>query len=297
MSRSAALAGAIQPSRIGRYRLVDRIGGGATSTVYSAVDDQSGRRVAVKTIADDHEEEPDTRERFLREAQITAELQHPQIVAVLDAGDDQGRPFLVMELLNGLPLRDHLATNAVGSLDAKLDLMIQLCRGLQAAHDRGVVHRDVKPGNLFITRDGGLKILDFGLARLKASTLTANGQILGTPDFMSPEQAEGRRVDARSDVFSAAAVSYFILTGRAPFTGRDLRETLSALIDGAPAPIADPAVPRALKRALFKGLAKAPEQRFARCADMQASLERVRRSLGRSPLVNLLAALVGSVRS
>jgi serine/threonine-protein kinase len=285
------------PSRIGRYRLIERIGGGATSTVFAAHDEFLERRVAIKTLALDHKDEPETRERFLREARITSDLHNHHIVSVLDVGEAEGRPFIAMELLAGLPLGEHLKRNAGTSLDAKLDLMEQICRGLQAAHERGIVHRDVKPGNLFVTTDGCLKILDFGLARLQTSTLTANGQVLGTPDFMSPEQALGRRVDHRSDVFSAAAVSYYILTGRAPFTGRDLVATINALIEQPPVPIEDPGVPRLLTRTLVKGLAKAPEQRYERCADMLARFETIRRSLGRSTVWSRLASLVERVRS
>jgi len=285
------------PNRIGRYRLIERIGGGATSTVFAAHDEFLERSVAIKTLALDHKDEPETRERFLREARITSDLRDDHIVSVLDIGEAEGRPFIAMELLAGQPLNAYLKRNPGLSLDTKLDLMEQLCHGLQSAHDRGIVHRDVKPGNLFVTTGGCLKILDFGLARLQTSTLTANGQIVGTPDFMSPEQALGRRVDQRSDVFSAAAVSYYILTGRAPFTGRNLRETLTALIDLPPAPIDDPGVPPLLTRTLVKGLAKAPEQRYERCSDMLARFETIRRSLGRSTVWSRLASLVERVRS
>jgi eukaryotic-like serine/threonine-protein kinase len=292
-----ALAHDDAPSRIGRYRLVERIGGGATSTVFAAHDEFLERPVAIKTLALDHKDEPETRERFLREARVTADLRHRHIVSVLDMGEAEGRPFIAMELLAGQPLGEYLRGGGAASLDAKLDLMEQLCLGLQAAHDRGVVHRDVKPGNLFVTTDGCLKILDFGLARLQTSTLTANGQIVGTPDFMSPEQALGRRVDHRSDVFSAAAVSYYTVTGRAPFTGRNLRQTLNALIEEPPAPIVDRAIPRRLSRMLVKGLAKAPEQRYERCADMLADLAIIRRSLRRSSIWDRLASLAERVRS
>ncbi len=285
------------PSRIGRYRLIERIGGGPTSTVFAAHDEFLERSVAIKTLALDHKDEPETRERFLREARITSDLRDDHIVSVLDIGEAEGRPFIAMELLAGLPLGEYLKRNAGASLDAKLDLMEQLCRGLQAAHDRGIVHRDVKPGNLFVTTNGCLKILDFGLARLQTSTLTANGQVVGTPDFMSPEQALGRRVDQRSDVFSAAAVGYYIVTGRAPFTGRDLRDTINALIERPPAPIDDPAIPPLLTRTLIKGLAKEPAQRYERCADMLARFETVRRSLGRSTVWSRLASLMERVRS
>jgi serine/threonine-protein kinase len=296
MNRHVVTVGADAHPQIGPYHLVEQIGGGATSTVFTARDQRSDRLVALKMIAADLEDEPETRERFMREASVTAQLQHPHVVSVLDVGEDRGRPYMAMELLSGKPLREHLDQASPLTLVQKLDLMIDLCDGLQAAHDRGIVHRDIKPTNLFVSNDGGLKILDFGLARQNASTLTANGQIVGTPDFMSPEQAEGRKADARSDVFSAAAVSYFILTGRAPFARPDLRQTLMALLSEDPTPIDMPDVPRALTRALWKGLAKAPERRHQRSAELRADLERVRRSLGRSGFWQRVASLVGGIR-
>lgn len=148
--------------------------------------------------------------------------------------------------------------------------------GIEAAHNGGVVHRDIKPTNLFVQRDGCLKILDFGLVRLQASTLTASGQIMGTPDFMSPEQASGEKVDARSDIFSASAVAYLILTGRAPFTGPDLRRTLDALLTRDPLPMSDDDAPARVRAVIHKGLAKSPAERYQTAADMLVDLDAVR---------------------
>jgi serine/threonine protein kinase len=266
----------VEVGRLGRYRLLERIGGGATSIVYAAYDDAMDRRVAVKMIVSDLEDEPETRERFYREARVTSQLLHRNIVTVLEVGEDQGHPFIVMELLDGWPLGEYLARDPSRPLATKIDLIAQLCDGLQAAHDCGVVHRDIKPTNLFIQRDGCLKILDFGLARLNASTLTASGQIVGTPDFMSPEQATGKQVDTRSDIFSASAVSYLILAGRAPFTGPDLRRTLDALLDKDPPPMTDAEAPAALRAVLNKGLAKDPARRYQSSAEMLADVRAVR---------------------
>ncbi len=284
------------PARVGSYRMLERLGGGPTSAVYSATEEHSGRRVALKMIATDLQDEPETRERFLREAQVTAGLQHPNIVKVLEVGQASGCPFIAMELLDGVPLPAHLNTNRGAPLTAKVGLMLQLCDGLQAAHDRGIVHRDIKPSNLFVERDGTLKILDFGLARLQASTLTASGQIVGTPDFMSPEQAAGRQVDARSDVFSAAAVSYLILTGRSPFASNDLRKTLNALLNEDPAPIAGFEAPAALSRVLYKSLAKDPRHRHQRCSTLRSDLQNVLDAPGGSAVWKRIAAYVGMVR-
>ena len=263
--------------RLGRYKLLERIGGGATSLVFAAHDEAIDRRVALKMIVADLEDEKETRERFYREAMVTSQLFHPNIVTVLDVGEDHGHPYLVMELLDGWPLAEFLARETTRPLATSLDLIMQLYAGLQAAHEHGVVHRDIKPTNLFVQRSGVLKILDFGLARLQASTLTANGQILGTPDFMSPEQARGEKVDARSDIFSAAAVSYLILTGRPPFSGPDLRRTLDALLHEDPAPMTDADAPAPLRAVLATGLAKDPARRYQSSAEMLLALQAVRR--------------------
>ena len=150
------------------------------------------------------------RERFFREARITGQLAHRNIVTVFDLGEDDGHPYIVMELLDGLPLAEHLRSARRASLDAKIDLMMQVCDGLQNAHRRGVMHRDVKPSNLFVQRDGTLKILDFGVARLAASNLTASGFLVGTPEYMSPEQAAGpggRRAIGRASRRPACSIS------------------------------------------------------------------------------------------
>jgi serine/threonine protein kinase len=257
---------------------VERIGKGAMGVVYAAMDEHLGRRVAVKLMLADFEEEPELRERFYREARITGQLAHRNIVTLFDLGEDKGRPFIVMELLDGLPLSDYLGTAAASSMDVKMDLMMQLCDGLQNAHQAGVIHRDVKPSNMFVLKDGTLKVLDFGVARLAASSLTASGMLLGTPEYMAPEQARGQKMDARSDVFSAAGVSYFMLTGRPPFGSRDLRKVLQAIINDPPAPLSDDDAPEGLRRVLMKALAKAPEDRYQQCAEMRDEIGQVRRS-------------------
>ncbi len=247
--------------------------------VYSALDEQLGRQVAVKLMLLDFDEDPELRERFAREARITGQLAHRNIVTVFDLGEDAGRPFIVMELLDGLPLNEHLAIDAAATLDAKLALMLQLCDGLQNAHQAGVVHRDIKPSNLLVLRDGTLKVLDFGVARLAASNLTAAGMLLGTPEYMAPETARGQKTDARADVFSAAGVFYFMLAGRPPFGSRDLRKVLQAIIHDAPPPLTEDEAPEALRQVLERGLAKAPDDRYQQCADMRADIEQVRRTL------------------
>jgi eukaryotic-like serine/threonine-protein kinase len=266
------------PTYIGRYRVVERIGKGAMGMVFAAEDEMLGRRVAVKVMMGDLEEEPEMRGRFFREAKITGQLAHRNIVTVFDLGEDDHRPFIVMELLTGLPLGQYLQTPPAEPLDAKIDLMMQVCDGLQVAHGKGVVHRDIKPSNLFVQHDGSVKILDFGVARLASSNLTRSGFLVGTPEYMSPEQAQGKHVDARSDVFSAAGVFYFMLAGRGPFSSPDLPKMLRAVIHDDPPPLTDAEAPDALRRVLMKGLAKNPGERYQQCAEFLAELARVRRS-------------------
>ena len=267
------------PERIGRYRVLDRIAKGAMGTVYSAMDEHLGRPVAVKLMLAAFEEDPELRERFYREARITGQLTHRNIVTVFDLGEEAGRPFIVMELLDGRPLNEHLHTDVPPTLDDKLDLMLQALDGLQNAHEAGVVHRDIKPNNLLVLRDGTLKVLDFGVARLAASNLTAAGMLLGTPQYMSPEQARGQNLDARADVFSISGVFHYMLSGQPPFGARDMRKILHAIINEPPAPLSDDEAPEALRKVLSKGLAKSPDQRYQQCADMRADIEQVRRSL------------------
>lgn len=260
---------------IGRYALGRRLASGATGYVYAADDRAMDRKVAVKVLAKDLEDEPETRERFYREARIMAQLAHPNIVRVLDVGEDHGRPFIAMELLEGLPLAEHLRAHPDLPLATRVNLIVQLYSGLEAAHAQGAVHRDVKPGNLFVQDDGCLKILDFGLARLTASTLTASGVVVGSPGYMSPEQAEGLRVDQRSDIFSAAAVGYLILTGRAPFDARNLPLVLQAVLHESPATLSSVEAPEPLARVLLKALEKSPDARYQTCAEILADLRRI----------------------
>ena len=270
------------PERIGRYRVIDRIAKGAMGSVYSAMDEQLGRQVAVKLMLAAFEEDPELRERFYREARITGQLMHRNIVTVFDLGEDAGRPFIVMELLDGRPLNEYLHSDVPATLDEKLDLMMQMLDGLQSAHQAGIVHRDIKPNNLLVLRDGTLKVLDFGVARLASSNLTAAGMLLGTPQYMSPEQARGQNLDARADVFSAAGVFHYMLSGHPPFGARDMRKILHAIINEPPVALSDDEAPEPLRRILDKGLAKAAGDRYQQCADMRTDIEQVRRSIAAS---------------
>jgi serine/threonine-protein kinase len=275
MDRVAARPAAALPAAIGRYRILERLGKGAMGVVYRARDDQLARDVAVKLMMADIEDEPETRTRFFREAQITSKLLHRNIVTILDVGEEDGRLFIVMELLKGETLTQFLKKPS--SLEQRLDLMIQACEGLEAAHVKGIVHRDIKPGNLFVQPDAGLKILDFGVARLANSSMTASGLIIGTPDYMSPEQARGKDVDGRSDVFSAAAVFYLMVTGRKPFEASNLPAVLQRIVRDDPSPVRLDEAPSVLARVIDKGLRKDPKERYQRFAELSADLIRFRR--------------------
>jgi serine/threonine protein kinase len=208
------------PGRIGRYEIVDRLGEGGMGVVYRARDPQLQRTVAIKVLSAEGESEmhQQLRERFAREASSVASLKHHHIVIIYDVGEDAGRPFIAMEFLDGESLADLIKREGSLTREDKIRLSLELCSGLGYAHRRGIVHRDIKPANLMVTGDGVLKILDFGLARVTADVthagLTQAGTLLGTPNYMSPEQVMGQSVDHRSDIFAVGAVLYELFAGR-----------------------------------------------------------------------------------
>jgi len=276
-----AAAARRMPAAIGAYRVVDRIGKGAMGIVYSAHDDRAGRPVAVKVMMTDLEGDSETRERFYREAKIAGRLQHRNLITVYDMGEEEGRLYMVMELLQGQTLADFLKRPDPVPLEQSVDMMMQMCEGLAVAHVHGIVHRDIKPGNLFIKTDGTLKILDFGVARLADSNMTASGFIVGTPDFMSPEQARGRDIDQRSDIFSTGAVFYYMLSGRKPFAATDLPAVLHKVENEDPAPLAEQEAPAGLSRIVSKALAKSVTRRHQELGELLAELTRFQRDYDR----------------
>ena len=264
------------PERIGRYHVIERVGRGGMGVVYRARDEAVGRDVALKVLTADVDDDPDIRTRFYREAEAAASLSHPNIITIFDVGEDGDRFFIVMELLRGATLKDFLKQNDSVGLDRKLDLMSQLCAGLGAAHNASIYHRDIKPGNIFVRADGLLKILDFGVARLASSNMTAAGFIVGTPDYMSPEQARGAEIDGRSDIFSLGGVFYFMLTGRKPFPASDLPSLFRQIqSEDPPIPIGVEAPPD-LVSLIMKALAKKREARYQSCQELLVDLNLVR---------------------
>jgi serine/threonine protein kinase len=269
------------PAAIGRYRIVDRIGKGAMGVVYSAYDEPHGRPVAVKVMMADLEGDSETRERFYREAKVAGRLQHRNLITVYDMGEEESRLYMVMELLQGVTLAEYLKRPEPPGLERCLDLMMQMCEGLAVAHVHGIFHRDIKPGNLFIKEDGTLKILDFGVARLADSSMTASGFIVGTPDFMSPEQARGRDIDQRSDIFSTGAVFYHMLSGRKPFAAADLPAVLHKVENEDPLPLTEQEAPAGLSRIISKALAKSVTRRHQELGELLADLTRFQREYDR----------------
>src|SRR5215510_4818341 len=211
--------------QIGKYHVVRLIGEGGMGRVYEASDPVINRRVAIKTISERVLDSSETRGRFLREAQAAGQLSHPNLITIHDVGEHDGLPFLVMEYLEGHELTGLIAKGAL-TLDEKLRLMIDAGQGLAYAHAKGLVHRDIKPANIFVTTTGQVKILDFGLARGLVSDLTQTGNVVGTPNYMAPEQIRGDHVDQRADIFAAGVVLYELLTGRKPFSADTTAATI-----------------------------------------------------------------------
>ena len=260
--------------RVGRYELLGRIGKGGMGVVYRGRDTVIGRQVAVKMLVSDIDVSEETRERFFREARSAGQLAHRNIITIYDFGEEGGRAYIVMELLNGESLTTVLARPERLPLEQQVEIMARVSEGLAFAHAKGIIHRDVKPANLFLTTDGAIKVLDFGVARIASSKLTRSGLIVGTPDYMSPEQVLGKVVDQRSDVFSAGAVFYQLLTGRKPFGAKTLPMILNKVMSENPAPPTEAEAPPDLAALVMKALDKDPAKRYQRMIDMLASLTR-----------------------
>ena len=255
-----------RPQKVGKYEIVGELGRGGMGVVYRGQDPVIKREVALKVLRRrdlDPADAESVLERFKREAQAAGSLHHPNIVAIYEYGEDADAVFIAMECVPGRSLRDHLVAGYRPELKAFPEILDQLLEALEFSHSRGVIHRDIKPGNLLISEMGTAKISDFGIARLEQSHLTLMGEVLGTPYYMAPEQFDGQTADERSDVYSAAVIVYEVLTGRRPFEGQGAN--LMRQILEAPPPLPstlEPRLPREMDRVLLKALAKRPEDRF-----------------------------------
>ena len=260
----------------GRYRLEAKLGSGGMSTVYVARDETLERRVAVKVMHREMSDQPDQIERFRREARAVAQLSHPNVVAVIDAGEDGGYPYIVFECVDGETLKQRI--NRLGRLpvDEATAYAIEIGRGLAAAHARRMVHRDVKPQNVLIDSEGRAKVTDFGIARtLESDGLTKTGRVLGTTDYVSPEQAMGHAVDARSDIYSLGVLLYEMLTGEVPFEAETVVGVAMKHVNEEMPDVRQrrPEVSNALAAVIERATAKDPAKRYASMAACLSDLE------------------------
>ena len=264
--------------QLGRYELLAELGRGAMGVVYKARDPKIDRLVAIKVLVPaaglDAAQEQQRRDRFQREARAAGRLTHPNIVTIHDVGEDQGRAFLVMEFIEGESLEQILRQRRTLPPDQVVSIGEQVALALDHAHSHGIVHRDVKPANILLTRDGAIKVSDFGIARFTEDEAAQTGHIPGTPSYMSPEQVAGLPVDGRSDIFALGAVLYELLTGERAFPGETLNTILYRIVHEDPSPLRrlSPALPANLEACLQKAMAKNPGDRHARASEMAQDL-------------------------
>jgi serine/threonine protein kinase len=281
----------MEPQRIGKYTILSQIGKGGMGVVYKALDPTIGRTLAIKTIRFDEDGADMAREeaqaRFLREARSIGCLSHPNIVTIYEVGEDQGMSFIAMEYVEGGSLEDFLKKGKKFTRNEAIRLIIQLSEALGHAHRRDIVHRDVKPGNILIDQEGRARLVDFGIARISASTITKSNAVMGTPYYMSPEQITGQHVDGRADIFSVGAILYELLASEKPFQGDQLSTIVYKIVNEEPPPLRSYVkdLPAGLDAIVGKALAKDPDKRYQICGDLIGDLTDFLRGAAPAPPV------------
>jgi eukaryotic-like serine/threonine-protein kinase len=262
--------------KFGKYELLAKLGQGGMGAVYQARDPVLDRMVALKVVSPKLLAEPDTFARFQREARAAARLQHPNIVTIYELGEAEGTLYIAMELLDGTDLAQIIQPLAPGRIEEKVRMVSEVCRGLEYAHKRGVVHRDVKPANVRVLNDGSVKVVDFGIAHVAGSTLTQAGMVLGTPSYLAPEVIASGRVDHRADIWSVGVMMYEILTGTRPYDSPEFSRVLYRIMHEPLPPLApDLALPEGLEGIMRKALVRDPGRRYQDLAEMGRDLQAV----------------------
>src|SRR5881409_1165834 len=278
----------------GRYRIVRKLGTGGMANVYLAEDEVLGRRVAIKILNDRHAGDDQFVERFRREAKNAASLSHPNIVSIYDRGEAEGTYYIAMEYLDGRSLKELIVARGPAPIHLAVDYARQVLAAIRFAHRHGIVHRDIKPHNVLVDGEGRLKVTDFGIARAGVSQMTEAGSIIGTAQYLSPEQAKGAPVDQTSDLYSVGVVLYELLTGVVPFSGETPVEIAMKHLSTVPPPPSAKRkdVPRDLDLVVMRALAKDPAERYQSAEEMDADLRRVSRGTAISPVTEEAATAI-----